>query len=347
MPLQRHSNIILVPCQHEPGHDETAVAHHQASAQMPPGGGGEDSSQAVKAFLDKTLVASESRNGTNTHRARAGRRERAAPGWCSVVAQGLPHCLLMLLLLLLLHTGGTDPVTGAADLCAHVRIAPALRNAALNLVGADLYKKVKPPGDTSLHTYALCRARGQERQLCSSTRAPCSSSVVVLCVIGMVCCDVWDVAHSIFCTHILACLRFLLALLQQQCLEPGVTRAREAVWCRCTRSRPCNTGSSMQPAPRQTCAPGGELCRVGRSTAAGPSHTGGRVDAAAVSSPADLLLPHAAAGSEGPQGGSPWPKMTADCRTKTAAAGFWVCKQVSVGQPPLVTRIYINIIALQ
>lgn len=73
---------------------------------MPPGGGGENSSsQAVKEFLDKTLVAR-----------------------------------------------GTDPVTGAADLCAHVRIAPALRNAALNLVGADLYKKVKPPGDTSLHT---------------------------------------------------------------------------------------------------------------------------------------------------------------------------------------------------
>lgn len=43
-------------------------------------------------------------------------------------------------------------MTAAADLCGHVRIAPALRNAALNLVGSDLYKKVKPPGDTSLHT---------------------------------------------------------------------------------------------------------------------------------------------------------------------------------------------------
>ena len=48
--------------------------------------------------------------------------------------------------------GGTDAVTAAADLCAHVRIQPALRNAALTLVGSDLYKKVKPPGDTSLYT---------------------------------------------------------------------------------------------------------------------------------------------------------------------------------------------------
>lgn len=42
-------------------------------------------------------------------------------------------------------------MTAAADLCAHARIAPTLRNAALNLVGADLYKKVKPPGDTTLY----------------------------------------------------------------------------------------------------------------------------------------------------------------------------------------------------
>jgi hypothetical protein len=41
-------------------------------------------------------------------------------------------------------------VTAAADLCAHARIAPALRNAALTLVGTDPYKKVKPPGDTTL-----------------------------------------------------------------------------------------------------------------------------------------------------------------------------------------------------
>jgi hypothetical protein len=47
--------------------------------------------------------------------------------------------------------GGTDPVTAAADLCGHVRIAPALRSAALTLVGSDLYKKIKPPGDTSLY----------------------------------------------------------------------------------------------------------------------------------------------------------------------------------------------------
>lgn len=47
---------------------------------------------------------------------------------------------------------GADAVTAAADLCAHARIAPTLRNAALNLVGADLYKKVKPPGDTTLYS---------------------------------------------------------------------------------------------------------------------------------------------------------------------------------------------------
>jgi hypothetical protein len=43
-------------------------------------------------------------------------------------------------------------VTAAADLCAHARIAHVLRNAALNLVGSDVYKKIKPPGDTSLYT---------------------------------------------------------------------------------------------------------------------------------------------------------------------------------------------------
>lgn len=45
-------------------------------------------------------------------------------------------------------------MTAAADLCAHARIAPQLRDAALKLVGgADvLFKKVKPPGDTTLYT---------------------------------------------------------------------------------------------------------------------------------------------------------------------------------------------------
>lgn len=43
-------------------------------------------------------------------------------------------------------------MTAAADLCKHANIQPVLRNAALNLVGSDLYKKIKPPGDTSLYT---------------------------------------------------------------------------------------------------------------------------------------------------------------------------------------------------
>lgn len=63
-----------------------------------------------------------------------------------------PSLLVLLLVLVLSAAGGTDPVTAATDLCAHVRIAPNLRNAALNLVGADLYKKIKPPGDTSLYS---------------------------------------------------------------------------------------------------------------------------------------------------------------------------------------------------
>lgn len=54
-------------------------------------------------------------------------------------------------IIILEHAGGTDKVTAASDLCAHARIAPALRNAALNLVGTDPYKKVKPPGDTTLY----------------------------------------------------------------------------------------------------------------------------------------------------------------------------------------------------
>lgn len=49
--------------------------------------------------------------------------------------------------------GCSDSVTAASDLCAHVNIAPQLRDAALKLVGADLYKKVKAPGDTSLYRY--------------------------------------------------------------------------------------------------------------------------------------------------------------------------------------------------
>jgi hypothetical protein len=49
--------------------------------------------------------------------------------------------------------GGLDPVTALSDLWAHAHIAPALRDAALNLSGSDVYRKVKPPGDTRLYRY--------------------------------------------------------------------------------------------------------------------------------------------------------------------------------------------------
>lgn len=47
--------------------------------------------------------------------------------------------------------GGNDPVTAQSDLWAHARITPTLRNAALTLQASDVYKKVKPPGDTTLY----------------------------------------------------------------------------------------------------------------------------------------------------------------------------------------------------
>lgn len=46
---------------------------------------------------------------------------------------------------------GNDPVTAQSDLWAHASIQPQLRNAALTLQGSDVYKKVKPPGDTTLY----------------------------------------------------------------------------------------------------------------------------------------------------------------------------------------------------
>ncbi|WIA39677.1 hypothetical protein OEZ86_005742 [Tetradesmus obliquus] len=46
---------------------------------------------------------------------------------------------------------GNDPVTAQSDLWAHARITPTLRNAALTLQASDVYKKVKPPGDTTLY----------------------------------------------------------------------------------------------------------------------------------------------------------------------------------------------------
>lgn len=45
---------------------------------------------------------------------------------------------------------GHDAVTAASDLWSHSRISPILRDAALNLHGSDIYKRVKPAGDTRL-----------------------------------------------------------------------------------------------------------------------------------------------------------------------------------------------------
>jgi hypothetical protein len=56
---------------------------------------------------------------------------------------------------LALSAGGYDPVTAQSDLWAHASIQPQLRNAALTLQGSDVYKKVKPPGDTTLYKCAL------------------------------------------------------------------------------------------------------------------------------------------------------------------------------------------------
>lgn len=42
-------------------------------------------------------------------------------------------------------------MTACSDLWSHAQISSVLRDAALKLQGADLYKKVKPPGDTFLY----------------------------------------------------------------------------------------------------------------------------------------------------------------------------------------------------